>query len=78
MGARADDQLTIWAIYKHPSDYPDKWVLRGHDIGPGTVDPHPDCVVADSYEELIESLPTDLTRLSPHPNDNPVIFETWI
>jgi hypothetical protein len=78
VGARASDQLTIWAIYKHPLDYPGKWVLRGHDIGSGTVDPRPDCVVADSYEEIVAQLPRGLVKIQRDPNDDQVIYETWL
>jgi hypothetical protein len=73
-----NDRLTIWAIYKHPRDYPDKWVLRGHDIGPGTVSVRPDCIVADSYAEVAAQLPPGLTKLHRFPGDDPVIYETWI
>jgi hypothetical protein len=78
VGPHFDDRLTIWAIYKHPSDYPDKWVLRGHDIGPGTVDPRPDCVVANTYKGVVAHVPPGLTRLCRLHDDDPAIYETWI
>jgi hypothetical protein len=55
-----------------------KWVLRGQDVGSGTVRARPDCIVADDYDTLMEFLPFGLTKLTRHPDDDPVIYETWI
>ena len=69
------DVLTIWTIYKDPTDYPGKWVLRGCDV-PGTV--HEDCVVGDTLEEVQKAVPFGLIRLSRTEHDDPVIYEIWI
>ena len=73
-----DDKLTIWVIYKNPRDHPGKWVLRGQDVGSGTVTARPDCMVADTYEEVHAALPPGLHRLHRFPDDDPVIYETWL
>jgi hypothetical protein len=75
----AEHLLTIWVIYRNPADFPGKWVLRGQDaIAGGGVQPHATAYVADTLEELHAQLPPGLVLLSPHPNDNPAIYETWI
>lgn len=73
-----DDLLTIWVIYQNPGDYPGRWVLRGHDIGSGTVMPRPACYIADSYDKLLSSLPPGVQRLPHYDGDDPVIYETWM
>jgi hypothetical protein len=70
--------LTMWTIYEHPKDYPGKWVMRAHDIAAGSTTPRADCIVADSLDEVRAVLPPGLTRLPPHPDDDPVIHETWL
>ncbi len=72
------DTLTIWAVYKYPSDHPGKWVLRGWDVGSGTVTGRADKTVADSYDEVIAALPPGLHKLHRFPGDDPIIYETWI
>jgi hypothetical protein len=78
MSWRNNDTMTIWTVYQNPSDYPGKWVLRGHDVGSGTVTPQKDCFVADSYDLVITALPSGLQRLHRFPGDDPVIYETWL
>ena len=74
-----NDLLTIWVIYRHPSDYPGKWVLRGQDaMRDGTVRPHGKLVVADSLEAARAWLPPGLDLMQRHPADDPAIYETWL
>jgi hypothetical protein len=71
--------LTIYVIYRNPSDYPGKWVLRAQDAGAGrTVTPHQDCFVCDTLEQARECVPPGLVHMPRHPDDDPVIYETWI
>jgi hypothetical protein len=72
------DTLTIWTIFKHPRDFPGKWVLRGFDVGNGVPEPHSECVTAESLDEVYEKLPPGLARLPRHPDDDPVIYESWV
>ena len=67
--------LTIWTIYKSPSDHPGKWVLRGRDV-PGDI--HAEYVVGDSLEEVRKAVPFGLIRLPRSAQDVPVIYEVWI
>lgn len=71
--------MSHWVIYRHPSDYPDKFVLRRHDIFPNaTYAPSSEFYLADSLEEVRQYIPPDMTRMSRWPGDEPCIVETWI
>jgi hypothetical protein len=71
--------MTHWVIYKHPKDHPDRYVLRAtyitdaHNI---MVDPM--AWVHKDVEVLRRILPPGLVKIDRHPNDDPVILETWI
>ncbi len=67
--------LTIWTIYDHPRDYPDKYVLRADDIPGGRRD---FIELADTLDEIRRKVPAALCRMPPYPSDDPVIVETWI
>lgn len=76
-----DPFLTIWVVFNHPRDYPDKVVVRGQDIVPGSLEPrhHPECRLFDSLEAAREPLERrGLHRLPRHPSDDPCIVEAWI
>ena len=66
--------LTMWTVYDHPRDYPDKWVLRAWDMPGGrreTVE------TADTLEEIRAKIPPSLFRAPRNPGDDPAIYETW-
>ena len=80
-------QLTVWTIYRHPSDYPGRWVMRGHEIflSVGMVRSHDACFVVGSLDEIRAYVPAgDLScrpragRLSSHLEDYPVIYGCWL
>ena len=74
-----DKILTIWVIYKHPKDFPTSWVLRGQDAcADGSIAPHAACHVASTLEGARRGLPQGLYNLGRQPNDDPVIYESWI
>lgn len=65
----------VIAVYKNPSDYPGKYVARVFDMNR----PTNLAVVAETYEELLEAIPTQaMTRMERSAKDDPVIVETWI
>ena len=68
-------RLLVYTIYKNPSDYPGLWVLRVHEAPGG---PRPVAVTAKTLEEIRAHIPGDLVRVPRQPNDDPVIYETWI
>lgn len=64
----------LWTIYKHPSDYPDKYVARKFILDK----PTSEILIGDTLEEIRKMLPLGLTRFDRNPEDDPVIVETWI
>jgi hypothetical protein len=73
-----DTHLTIWTVYRNPTDYPGLWVLRPFDVGPEGVQPRTDCVVADTLGKIREALPPGLHRVSRDQSDYPAIYESWV
>jgi hypothetical protein len=73
-------QVTVWTVYRHPSDFPGRWVLRGHEIFPnaGTLRSHEACFVASTLEEIRAKIPAGTRRVDRAPEDNPVIYECWL
>jgi hypothetical protein len=73
--------LVTFTIYERPKDYPDKFVVRRWAIIHGQPQPQPEgkaWAVADSLEMVRGSLPPGLVRTERHPEDDPVIVETWV
>jgi hypothetical protein len=70
--------VTIWTIYQSPDDYPDSWVLRGHDVLPGALQPHHVCFVARTIEEIRAKLPPGTLCIGREPDDHPSIRESWV
>jgi hypothetical protein len=73
-------QLTLWTIYRHPSDYPGKWVMRGHEIvsSAGIVRSHDACIVATTLDEIRSYVPPGTRCVGRAPQDNPNIYECWL
>lgn len=67
-------QLFIWTIYKHPTDYPDKFVARCFNYDRPTTAFY----VADTLEEIRRLIPQGLFRLDRDERDDPVIVECWL
>ncbi|MFL1449166.1 hypothetical protein ACI77O_12295 [Pseudomonas tritici] len=73
----ADEQYSIWVVYDHPIEYPDKFVGRRWEVKPEH-GPTEDILLADSVDALRQQLPAGLIRLPRNVADNPSIVETWI
>jgi hypothetical protein len=72
--------LTTWTIYRNPSDFPGKWVVRMSEIVPGTPAPmpRPECAVCETLDQARAAVPPGLFCLPRFPADDPVIYEVWI
>ena len=70
--------LVMWTIYRHPRDFPDKWVLRGHEIAVDGPRAQQVAWVADTLAEVRAHVPYGDLRLMRDPNDDPAIYEVWI
>jgi hypothetical protein len=74
------EPLQLWTVYERPSDFPELFVARRHDVFAGVSVPTGTYVTATTLEGLRELLRgMGLTfLLAREPGDDPVIVETWI
>jgi len=71
--------LRMWTVYRHPKDYPGKYVARLFEVDGNGPQPTGSIVVTETLEALQQRMTEmNLVRLSRHPNDDRVIVETWI
>ncbi len=71
--------LSHWAIYDHPKDYPNNYVVRRWQLGiHGGPVPDQECSLAGSLDEARKLIPVGLVRIPPLPGEDPVIVETWV
>ena len=73
------DWLNCYVLYRDPSDYPERWVLRRQRIGSGVVriDDEP-LYVGSSAVEARKLLPAGLSRVQrPGEDPDPKIWEVW-
>lgn len=84
-----DKVLTLYVIYDHPLDYPDKWVVRpqivlrrpgtgGSEVSAQEVVEFGRAMGADSLEEARLLIPPGLANIGRMANDDPKIHEVWI
>lgn len=71
---RKRTRMPIIAIFKHPKDYPDKYVARVFDIDRPTFL----AVTADTLEEIRECVPEGMQRVPRSKLDAKEIVESWI
>jgi hypothetical protein len=72
-----DHQLEMWTVYRHPRDYPDKFVARKWMVTPEPTATH-DMFVANSLDEVRMLLPFGLHCLPRMEHDDPAIVEVWL
>lgn len=68
------NKLHIWVVYRHPKDFPDKFVARRFILDK----PTQEIKTAESLDEIRNMLPLGLICFERHPTDDAVIVETWI
>jgi endonuclease V-like protein UPF0215 family len=67
-------KIPLICVYKNPADYPGKYIARLWDVDrPTNI-----IAIAESLEEIREAKPAEMVIMQRHPNDDPVIVETWI
>lgn len=71
--------LQLWAIYRHPLDYPDSFVTRRFVLTEGfpVPDPLPTAVSA-TLDGARAAVPRGKVCLGRDPRDEPQIVESWI
>jgi hypothetical protein len=71
--------IKIYTIYKNPSDYPDKHVVRLWEVSKEGVLPHTNpIIVCDTLEQARLAIPKGLVSTGRKPDDDPVIVESYI
>ena len=68
------EKVELWTIYKHPKDYPNKFVARKFVLDK----PTEEILIGDTLEEVRKLLPKGLTRFERNPSDVLSIVETWL
>ena len=69
-----DIKIPLITIYYNPSDYPGKYVARLFDCS----NPTHYIVLADTLENIRQSIPPTMRCFRRHPDDDPCIVEVWI
>lgn len=67
-------KIAVYVIYKHPADYPDKYVMRKF------IGNHPTShfETADTLEEIRKFLPKNTIRFERDISDDKCIVESWV
>lgn len=75
-----DPLLTLYVVYDHPRDHPEMFVVRRQvTMRDGGVVPDGDALGFTTLEAARKHcLELGLTCLARHPDDDPVIVETWL
>lgn len=67
-----------YAIYDHPSDYPDSFVVRKWIIEDGKILPGELVGKADTLSEARNLVPDGLFRINRFEQDDSVLTEVWL
>ena len=77
-----EDCLSVFAIYDHPLDYPDKFVVRRWFVVDDALWPggRPDVVprLFDTLLQARQCIPLGMVLRLPDSNDDPNLCEAWI
>lgn len=76
--AKPHVEMSQWVIYKHPRDYPDKFVMRRWNITAGMMMATEEMATADTLSEIRKHVPPGLFRLARFEDDDPCIVEVWL
>lgn len=77
--ARLTAALPLFVVYRSPSDFPGKYVVRQWDVVRGGTAPNrePRCVV-DTLDQARTSIPSGLVNIGRQPGDDACIEEVWV
>jgi hypothetical protein len=77
------EKMDFLIIYDHPTDYPDHFVVRRHELqcgGGGKPEPTNDVWLTKTLPEARDTVLfqyPNLVRVPRHPKDDPKIIEVW-
>lgn len=72
--------LRQFAIYRHPNDYPGKFVVREWSIVQGQPSALPKAeptAIVDTLEAARAVIPADMINVGRFPGDDEAIYEVW-
>jgi hypothetical protein len=72
------ETILQYAIYDHPRDYPDHFVVREWRITGDQIEPAEDCWLTQSLEDARKLIPSGFYCIGRWRGDDPVIVEVWI
>lgn len=78
---KSDANLSLYTIYKNPTDYPGKFVVRRWSVGNKDGVPTPDkepTIVTDDLEKARGVIPFGYNMFLRNEDDDPKIVETWL
>ena len=65
----------MWALHKHPSDFPDKYVARLFE----NETPTKSFIAIDNYDDLaLQMISMGLVRVMRSTDDPPTLLEVWL
>ena len=75
-----DGMISQYAIYDHPRDYPNHYVVRRWDIHPGVPVPIPNgnAELSETLSDARAAIPTGFVNIGRQAGDDLVILEVWI
>ena len=80
-GRKSRMASVIVTVYDHPQDFPRGYVARAHIIAHGGKAAYasPTIYIArETLDEVRAAIPDDMVKMIRHPQDDPVIIETYV
>lgn len=72
------EDLPLWTVYDHPSDYPEHYVARQYTIGIAGAHPTNRVMASESLDAIrVAMTNTGLVCITRSENDDPTIVEVW-
>ena len=71
-------QLPIWTVYDRPSDHPQGFIARLHEVGPGIYGPTAHVVTGELHELRVAFMQAGLTCIARSEGDDANIVESWL
>jgi hypothetical protein len=72
--------MTVWAVYDHPTDYPEGYAAREYEIRPGEYRPTHNVIQAPDLETLRRILREEMGKSVAHhfAKIDTTILEVWM
>lgn len=77
----SDEPFIMWAVYDHPSDFPNVFIARRWDVYADRVEATTSVMTEPVLVHLRERLVTEaycMQKLARTPWDDPTIIEVWL